>query len=305
MGSDLKRLVEPVTKTIHISKLSGRTIAIDGNNMAYSFLAAIRSRDGDYLRDRDGNITSHLSGTFYRLSNFLINKIRVIVVFDGSPPHFKRAEIERRIAVRSTTEYRDMVFDQNMKHEMRELLEAMGIASVDAPSEGEAQASYLTQTGIAYALNSQDYDSFLFGAKRVLRNFYGEDRFEIVDIDSLLEYLGIDRERLVLLGMLIGTDFNRGIHGIGPVKGLEIIKKESKDNILKRISQENGVDAQEIFDFFMKPPIQEISTIQPKQLQPDRIIEILVHRHQFSEDRVKNILQELIRVSRERTVFDV
>lgn len=305
MGSDLKRLVEPISKVITLSKLSGRTVAIDGNNMAYSFLAAIRSRDGDYLRDRDGNITSHLSGTFYRLSNFLLNRIKVIVVFDGKPPHFKRAEIERRLEARKHTEYRDMVFDQNMKQEMRELLEAMGVVIIDAPSEGEAQASYLTQTGIAYALNSQDYDSFLFGARRVLRNFYGEDKFEVVEIDTLFEHLGIDRERLILLGMLIGTDFNRGIHGIGPVKGLEIVKRESKENILRMISQENGVDAQEIFEFFMKPPIQEINKIESKQIQPDRIIEILVHRHQFSEQRVNNILKELIKVSKERTVFDV
>ncbi|MEM2054413.1 MAG: hypothetical protein QW336_00650 [Candidatus Anstonellales archaeon] len=304
MGSDLKRLIEPIAQTVHISKLSNRIITIDGNNMIYQFLAAIRTSDGEYLRDQKGEITSHLSGAFYRLSNFLINRIKLIVVFDGKPPYFKRAEIEKRILARSKTQYRDMVFTDTMKEETIELLNAMGIITIIAPSEGEAQASYLTRVGTAYAINSQDYDSFLFGAKRILRNYYGENRFEFVELDSVLKHLNIDHEQLILLGMLIGTDFNTGIDGIGPIRGLEMVRKMSKSEILDMISKDNGVDAMEIFEFFLNPPVKDVKLDFPS-FDPDRLREILVTRHGFSAQRVENVINSIQKVRKERTVFDL
>ena len=52
-----------------------------------------------------------------------------------------------------------------MIEESKELLIAMGIAVVQAPGEGEAEAAYLARIkDKIYASVSQDYDSLLFGA---------------------------------------------------------------------------------------------------------------------------------------------
>ncbi len=300
MGSDLKDLVEPIAKNISISKLAGRILAIDGNNIAYQFLSAIRSIDGDYLRDNEGNITSHLSGAFYRLSYFLENRIRLAVVFDGKPPKFKYKEIFRREQVK---EEKGLYFNREMRDEMIKLLDAMGIFTMIAPSEGEAQASYLTIKGKAYAVYSQDYDSFLFGAIRVVRN-YKNETMDYVELDNLIKHLNLDREKLVLLGMLIGTDYNEGIKGVGAIKGLEMVKSIDKNKILHMISEENNVDAESIFQFFISPPVVDVD-IKFKELDEDLVKEILVDKHGFSKDRVEKRLEAIKHGYKLRTVFDL
>jgi 5'-3' exonuclease len=83
------------------AQLRGRAVAVDGNGELYQFLALIRLRDGTPLRDSSGRVTSHLSGLFYRTTRFVAEYgIRFAFVFDGRPPELKRAEIERRRAVR-------------------------------------------------------------------------------------------------------------------------------------------------------------------------------------------------------------
>lgn len=300
MGSDLKDIVEPVVKNIPLSRIAGRVLAIDGNNLAYQFLSAIRAADGDYLRDADGNITSHLSGAFYRLSYFLENRIRLIVVFDGKPPEFKFKEIRRREEVK---EEKNLYFSKEMRDEMKTLLDAMGVFTIIAPSEGEAQASYLTIKGKAYAVYSQDYDSFLFGASRVMRN-YKDEEIDYVELETLLKHLNIDREKLILLGMLVGTDYNQGIRGIGVVKGLEMVKRLEKREILRTISEENGVDAEKIFEFFLSPPVEDVD-VSFKPLDEEMIKKILIEKHGFSRERVEKRLEVIKEGYRMKTVFDL
>ena len=73
---------------------------------------------------------------------------------------------DARKYAQQTTSMQDGMVDDSKK-----LLDMFGIPYVDAPSEGEATAAYMTQTGNAYASASQDFDSVLFGAKKLVRNF--------------------------------------------------------------------------------------------------------------------------------------
>ena len=83
MGVKLGGLVE--AKKVAIDDLAGRKIAMDGHNVLYQFLAIIRSRQGEPLKDREGRVTSHLSGLIYRNSNLMEAGLRVAYVFDGVP----------------------------------------------------------------------------------------------------------------------------------------------------------------------------------------------------------------------------
>ena len=69
MGVKLGGLIE--ARRVAIDDLAGRRIAIDGHNILYQFLSIIRSRQGEPLRDREGRVTSHLSGLIYRNSNLI------------------------------------------------------------------------------------------------------------------------------------------------------------------------------------------------------------------------------------------
>ena len=75
---------------------NNKTISIDAFNTLYQFLATIRGPMGEPLKNRDGEITSHLTGLFYRNINLLNANIKPIFIFDGKPPELKKKEIKRR-----------------------------------------------------------------------------------------------------------------------------------------------------------------------------------------------------------------
>lgn len=87
MGVNLGEIVPK--QRIDISDLKGKRVAIDAYNALYQFLSIIRQRDGTPLKNSKGEISSHLSGIFYRTVNFIEQGIRPIYVFDGKPPELK------------------------------------------------------------------------------------------------------------------------------------------------------------------------------------------------------------------------
>src|SRR5215472_17891132 len=98
MGVDLADIV-PRAKT-SLDDLTGKTFAVDAFNALYQFLAIIRGPTGAPLMDRQGRVTSHLSGLLYRTTNLAERGIRLVYVFDGIPPTLKEVEIKRRRAVK-------------------------------------------------------------------------------------------------------------------------------------------------------------------------------------------------------------
>ena len=98
MGVDLADII-PRAKT-SLDDLKGKTFAVDAYNALYQFLAIIRGPTGTPLMDRNGRVTSHLSGLLYRTTNLAERGIRLVYVFDGVPPALKEVEIKRRRAVK-------------------------------------------------------------------------------------------------------------------------------------------------------------------------------------------------------------
>ncbi|MEM0135801.1 MAG: flap structure-specific endonuclease, partial [Thermoplasmatales archaeon] len=178
MGVDISSLLE--TSEVDLKTLKGRMLAVDAFNVIYQFLSNIREYDGSPLKDKQGNITSHLSGLFYRNISLLEIGIIPVYVFDGKPPALKDKTIKERIALKEKAEEeyrlslamgdyekaksfasRTSRLTAEMISESKELLNSIGIAVIDAPSEGEAEASYLCRIGSVYSAVSQDYDSLL------------------------------------------------------------------------------------------------------------------------------------------------
>ncbi|MFB6209802.1 MAG: flap endonuclease-1 [Candidatus Nanohaloarchaea archaeon] len=328
MGVDLGELVE--REDIEFADLNDKEIAIDAMNTLYQFLSIIRQRDGTPLKDSDGNITSHLSGVFYRNIKVLENNIRPVYVFDGEMPDLKQKESSRRRKKREEArkEWKklkeegkiDEAFskatqsskiDGEMLEEAKKLLEAMGLPYVQAPSEGEAQAAYMTREeskGDIYAVGSQDWDCLLFGAERMVKNLTtrktrkkasgGRKQIstERIELGEVLEQLDISREKLVWMGVLMGTDFNPdGVKGIGPKTALKLVKKYQKfDSLMEdeKVEWESDNDPYRIRDFFLDPPVED-SGYKFSEPENDRIKEILIDKHDFSEKRVNSGIQNL------------
>lgn len=330
MGVNLKDLIQPTCRQEidDLKVLARKVIALDAYNALYQFLAAIRQPDGTPLMDSKGNVTSHLSGIFYRTINLVENGIKPVYVFDGKPPELKREELERRRVrkekaaemmvkayregeVREAAKYavQAIHLTDSMVKDVKRLLEAMGIPYVQAIGEGEAQAAYLSKKGVAWATGSQDYDSLLFGAPRLVRNLtisgkrklpgkdiYVEVKVELIELDKLLKTLGITLEQLIDVGILIGTDYNPdGVEGVGPKTALQLIKTYgSLEKVLRVLPNAKfPEDPLKIREYFLNPPVVDVDSVEWREPDKNAVIQILVKEHDFSLDRVENALKRL------------
>jgi len=330
MGLNIKDIIP--RKEIEISDLSGKTVAVDAYNMLYQFLSTIRQPDGTPLMDNKKRVTSHLSGIFYRNVNLLNEGIKLVYVFDGKPPElkgkthairggnrenarekYKEAKQEEDFSAMRRYSSQIIRLDDEMIRESKELLGAMGVAVVQAPGEGEAEAAFLNKIDKdIYATVSQDYDSLLFGAPVLVRNlglsrrrktFSGwvEIKPELIGLTKVLNFLEINLDQLICLGILVGTDYNpKGIPGIGQKKALDIVKKykqpvlifESVEEQLMSLSEEDRFDWKEIFELFHKPDVVR-ADFKFGKIDEEKIKKILVEEHDFSEDRVEKQLEKL------------
>jgi flap endonuclease-1 len=325
VGLDLKPLA--VREKTNLEAFASKVIAIDAYNAIYQFLAIIRGPDGMPLNDSRGRITSHISGLFYRNINFLSLGIKPVYVFDGRPPSLKSAEIERRKQIKkdATIKYekaltegkyeeakkyaqQTSVLRDDMVEDSKHLLTLFGIPFIQAPSEGEATAAHLTLTGQAYASASQDFDSLLFGAKKLVRNFTNSGRRklpnrnttieiepEIIDLEKTLAELGLTREQLVDVGILIGTDFNpNGFERIGPKTALKAIKEHGNLESVPQIQEKlEEIDYKQIRQIFLEPKVATVSKIEFGEIDFQKITNYLSSERSFSLDRVETSLNRL------------
>ncbi len=323
MGVQISELIPK--KEIELAELAGKKIAIDAFNILYQFISIIRDRfTGEPLKDHLGMTTSHLSGILYRNTNLIEAGIKPIYVFDGEPPYFKRKTLEARAELKEEAKKKweealakgepaikyaqaASKLTDEMIEEAKKLLDYMGIPYLQAVSEGEATCSHLCKKGEVFATGSQDADSLLFGSPRLVRNLsvsgrrklpkretYIDVKPELIELENVLSTLGIKREQLILIGMLIGTDYNEGIKGVGPKTALKLVKEhKTLDAILKNISWQSDIDPKEIFEFFSNPPVTEKYKFEWKEPDGERIIEFMIGQHDFSRERIEKVVEKL------------
>uniref|UniRef100_A0A7J2TJL8 Flap endonuclease 1 n=1 Tax=Archaeoglobus fulgidus TaxID=2234 RepID=A0A7J2TJL8_ARCFL len=322
MGADIGELLEK--EEVELSSFSGKRVAIDAFNALYQFLSTIRQPDGTPLKDSQGRITSHLSGILYRVTNMIEIGIRPIFVFDGEPPEFKKAEIEERKKRRAEAEEKwikavqlgeeyakkyaqaSARVDEFVIESSKRLLSYMGIPFVQAPSEGEAQAAFMVANGDADYVGSQDYDSLLFGGPRLARNLtitgkrklpgknvYVDVNPEVIVLAENLKKLGITREQLVDIAILVGTDYNEGIKGIGVKKAYQYIKTYGNIFRVLKILKEEIENLEEIRNFFLNPKVTRDYRIEFRDAEREKIIEMLCEEHDFSRERVEKAIEKL------------
>jgi len=342
MGLNISDIIP--REEIKIPDLKGKILCVDAFNTLYQFLTTIRQPDGTPLMDNKGKITSHLSGLFYRNVSLLAEGIKLVYVFDGKAPDLKYKTYEKRQENRNVSKekYEEAKQEEDLSamkrysgqlvrlndeliNESKELLEAMGIGVVQAPGEGEAEASYLARIKEkVYASVSQDYDSLLFGTPKLIRNltlakkrktFRGwiEVSPEMIELEKVLNSLNINLDQLICLGILVGTDYNpRGIPGIGQKKALQIVQRykqpimifKSVEEQMNNLDEKDQFDWKEIFSLFHKPNVAN-AEIKFGKIDKNRIKRILVNKHDFSEERVDKQLEKLEEVEEKNKQKDL
>ncbi len=328
MGTDIKDLT--VRHEIEFEDLKGKKLVVDSMNVIFQFLSSIRQRDGSLLTDSKGRTTSHLIGLFSRMTRLRRMGIELAFVFDGKKPELKKKEVERRIELKkqAQVEYeiakerqdvatmkkyaaRTSMLTREMIDESKELLDALGFPVIQAPSEGEAQAAFMVKQGDFYAEVSQDYDCLLFGVPRMVQNLtiserkktknklsYEKVRPVIVELKETLEKNELTQDQLIVIGILVGTDFNiGGIKGIGPHKAIKLVQKHGKD--FDALFEEVEWDTffafgwKEVFDVIKHMPVTKDYKLKWKPVDRDTVLRLLVEKHEFSRERVEKTLDEL------------
>jgi len=332
-------------KTISYEDLSGRVVIIDAYNVLHQFLASIRTRDGSPLMNSDGKVTSHLTGLLHRTGNLVEAGIKPVYSFDGKPHRLKARTLEERMKRKELAqkEWEEAVeagdlararskaqqtgrLTEEMVDEAKELLSALGIPFVQAKSDGEAQASFMVSRGDGFAVGSQDFDCLLFGAPVLLRNLTSSEKRKLpgkqayvkvvpkmLSLKESLEQLEISREQLVWMAVVMGTDFNEGVFGIGPKTALKMAKKhESLEEILDVLKKKDKKVpslelACEVADIFLKPDVTVDYSLSWSGVDESAVLDLLVARNRFSKERVMASVKTFgggVKESKQKNLFD-
>lgn len=317
-------------KEITFQELQGKKLAVDSSNVIYQFLASIRQMDGTPLRDQNGNITSHLVGLAARVPNLMEKNIKLAFVFDGKPPALKAEESKRRrdlkekaqekydeakekkdIASMSKYSRQTIKLTQEIKEESKEFIEALGLPVIQAPSEAEAQASFMAEKGDVFAVVSQDIDSLIYSTPILIRNLtvaskrrvqgsYINVNPEIYNLNHVLKTLGVDKEQLLALSILVGTDFNPGgVFRVGPKTALKLVKEHKTfEKIFANVDTE--FDWKAVYSTFRDMPLIKDYKLNWEKPNLDKIDDIL-QKHDFSEERI-NRLKEKIKEKKQKNL---
>jgi flap endonuclease-1 len=329
MGVALRDIIADYKTPVTWESIPG-IAAIDANNALYQFLSIIRQPDGTPLMDRQGRITSHLSGILFRVSNFLEKGIKPVFVFDGKPPELKTGTIDKRRKIREDAGVRwqealdtgdeaeaykqarsSSKVDATIIATSMSLLQLMGLPVVQAPSEGEAQAAYMAIKGDARYVVSQDYDALLFGAPNLVRNLTvsGKRKMrgrtitvnpERLILTEVLEGLQLTREQLIEIGILVGTDFNPGVEGVGAKTGLKIVQRGEFEAKIRE--KQPDFDPAPIMDLFIHPDVTDDYHLVWKHPDIAGIRTMLCNDYDFSEDRVNKALENFTARAGQRTL---
>ncbi|MBI4151705.1 flap endonuclease-1 [Candidatus Woesearchaeota archaeon] len=329
MGLQFKELV--VKKEISIAELRDKILAVDSMNILYQFLTTIRSPDGAVLTDKKGRVTSHLIGLFNRTTALMEQGLKLVFVFDGRPPAIKQKTWEKRKEVKAeaTLKFKEAeesgdvesmrkfaartaVLTKEMILDAQRLLSLLGVPVIQAPSEGEAQTAYMVKKGKAYASVSQDYDNLIFGCPRLIRNLSIEGRRkkagrlayekinpELIILRDVLDHLKLTQDQLIVLAILVGTDYNPGgIKGVGPKTGLKLVREFDNDlpGLFAKVEWAKhypNLPWNEVFETIRDIPVTDDFTLEWRRMDEQKLLHFLIEEHDFGEERVRQKIAKI------------
>jgi len=118
---------------------------------------------------------------------------------------------------------------------------------------------------------------------------------QLVTLSDVLSTLQVTREQLVDMSILIGTDFNDGVRGIGPKKALAIISKYGR---LEELPKDGKVSAPEEYPeirrIFLNPDVTDDYSLKWGRVSPESVRRILCDKHAFSVDRIDAVLTRMV-----------
>jgi len=277
-NADLRDLA--VIEPKPFAELAGSVVAIDAHNWLYRYLTTtVRFTSSSAYTTDSGAEVANLIGVVQGLPKFFEADVTPVFVFDGGVTELKDDEIESRREQReryedeleaaragetdadaadiSTLESRTQRLTDTIQTTTRELLGLLDVPIVEAPAEGEAQAAYMARYGDADYVGSEDYDALLLGAPYTLRGLTSSGDPECMAFEATLAELELTWEQLVEAAILMGTDFNEGISGIGPKTAVALLREHGDLRSALDARGESIPNADRIRGMFLDPTVTD------------------------------------------------
>jgi len=274
-NADLRTLaaIEAVT----FEDVAGSVVAVDAHNWLYRYLTTtVRfTRDSAYTTT-NGEEVANLIGLVQGLPNFFEYDLTPVFVFDGGVVDLKAEELEHRrerkeAAKERLADARERGDDLEVARldsqtqrltdtiieTTRELLALLDVPIVHAPAEGEGQAAQMARVGDVDYAGTEDYDALLFGTPFTLRQLTSSGDPELMDFEATLEALEVTWEQLVDAAILMGTDFNEGISGVGPKTAVSLVTEHGDIWGALDARGEHVEHADRIRNLFLDPTVDE------------------------------------------------
>lgn len=176
------------------------------------------------------------------------NNVLFVVVFDGKfkpgklrhghipelPESLSYDEALRYFRTIPSWKYEE---GNGLVESLKKILQRNRIDWVQAPAEAEAECAWLQRLGIVDYVVSDDSDTLVFGATKVLRSFnrvkyYDEENEPVLsssdyyvtplEMAEITKVTGLTRERLIFIAVLRGGDYSSGSEGIGITRAKEL-----------------------------------------------------------------------------------
>lgn len=261
----LRKVLNP--QPVELAHFARKTVAVDADNLLWSFVTAFGASEAGQPVGPSGDPIGHFIGLTSRLRLYAQHGIRSVWVYDGPQPRLKEATLAERAERIATDGTIELTLAQLA--ESKRYLDALGIPWLDAKAESDAQCAEFARNGFAYAAVTQDYDIALHGAPRAGRNLTGSDKRtpELLDLEVSLAAARLTRPQLIDIAILIGTDYNVGFAGIGPVRAVGLIRKHGDLHTALAAIGKTLPEAEEIRNLFLHHPTDP--TARPRWGRPD------------------------------------
>jgi len=264
-------------ESITFDDIAGSTVAVDAHNWLYRYLTiVVQYTDESVYTTGDGTEVANLVGAAKGLPKFFEHDLSPVFVFDGGVSELKADEVERRREVKEAAEERrheaiqrgDGVeaarLEARTQHltdtileTTRDLLDLLDVPVIDAPAEGEAQAAHMARRGDVDLVGTEDYDALLFGAPETVRKLTTSEDPEVMDFDATLAAHDLTWEQLVDVAILCGTDFNEGVHGVGPATAIDVVHDHGDLWGVLDAREETIAGADRVRQLFLDPDVTE------------------------------------------------
>ncbi|CAI8593672.1 unnamed protein product [Vicia faba] len=237
-------ILESCKKTVPLHNLQNKRVCVDLS----CWVVQLHKVSHACLKER-----VFLRGLFHRLRALISLNCTVVFVSDGSIPAIKLSTYRRRlnngkeVAQNETNSQNATSLRRNLGSEFSCMIKeakalgmALGVSCLNGIEEAEAQCALLNSESLCDGCFSSDSDIFLFGARTVYREICLGDGGYVVcyEMAEIENKLGLGRDSLIALSLLLGSDYHQGVHGLGPELACQIVKSIGEKDVLKKFASE-------------------------------------------------------------------